>query len=172
MNEDAGGAEKIRLLGRKVYGATIKCGASLVFVSIGAGIGALFHPSTGQWIGKYSNSCHISFLFWKVYIFIILQYQLLDERKGLQPRNTGISLLCRYFFDVWRKYSHSWWNKPLKTPMPHILILILIYFMFLWTKAFAWSWTWEARTFRLTSHTITLLRLTNPILLPPEPGLT
>ncbi|XP_072990807.1 uncharacterized protein [Typha latifolia] len=43
--------EKMRLFGKKVYGTTIKCGASLVFASIGAGIGALFYPSAGQWIG-------------------------------------------------------------------------------------------------------------------------
>lgn len=53
VNEDADAdrTQKIQLLGKKVYGATIKCGASLVFASIGAGIGALIHPSTGQWIG-------------------------------------------------------------------------------------------------------------------------
>ncbi|KAF8410853.1 hypothetical protein HHK36_003390 [Tetracentron sinense] len=45
-------AEQIRLLAKKVSGATARCGASLVFASIGAGIGAtLFHPSVGQWIG-------------------------------------------------------------------------------------------------------------------------
>nr|GLL22521.1 uncharacterized protein LOC109188218 [Ipomoea trifida] len=44
--------EKVRLLGKKVYIATVRCGASLVFASIGAGIGASFlRPSTGQWIG-------------------------------------------------------------------------------------------------------------------------
>lgn len=48
---DANTTKKIRLLGKKVCGATLKCAASLVFASIGAGIGALFHPSNGQWIG-------------------------------------------------------------------------------------------------------------------------
>ncbi|XP_031105065.1 uncharacterized protein LOC116009977 [Ipomoea triloba] len=44
--------EKVMLLGKKVYIATVRCGASLVFASIGAGIGASFlRPSTGQWIG-------------------------------------------------------------------------------------------------------------------------
>ncbi|KAL1332457.1 hypothetical protein HN51_061258 [Arachis hypogaea] len=44
--------EKIRQLKQKVFVATVKCSASLVFASIGAGIGAtLFKPSTGQWIG-------------------------------------------------------------------------------------------------------------------------
>lgn len=47
-------AEKVKLLGKKVSDTTIKCGASLVFASIGAGIGAaLVRPSAGQWIGKY-----------------------------------------------------------------------------------------------------------------------
>ncbi|ONK80097.1 uncharacterized protein A4U43_C01F13860 [Asparagus officinalis] len=50
-NGDIPRREKIRLLAKKIYGASIKCGSSLVFASIGAGIGALFHPSTGQWIG-------------------------------------------------------------------------------------------------------------------------
>ncbi|XP_043692245.1 uncharacterized protein LOC122642733 [Telopea speciosissima] len=43
--------EQIRVLGKKVSGATIRCGSALVFASIGGGIGALFHPSAGQWIG-------------------------------------------------------------------------------------------------------------------------
>lgn len=47
-------AEQARLLGRKVFGVTVRCGASLVFASIGAGIGSTFvHPSAGQWIGKH-----------------------------------------------------------------------------------------------------------------------
>ncbi|XP_059666548.1 uncharacterized protein LOC132312268 [Cornus florida] len=45
-------AELVQLLGKKVYGTTVRCSASLVFASIGAGIGAtLFRPSAGQWIG-------------------------------------------------------------------------------------------------------------------------
>lgn len=41
------------ILGRKVYSVTMACSASLVFASIGAGIGAtLTHPSAGQWIGS------------------------------------------------------------------------------------------------------------------------
>lgn len=51
-DDDADRTEKIRLLRKKINSATVKCGSSLVFASIGAGIGALFHPSTGQWIGK------------------------------------------------------------------------------------------------------------------------
>ncbi|XP_050246556.1 uncharacterized protein LOC126694364 [Quercus robur] len=44
--------EKAKLLGKKVSCATVRCSASLVFASIGAGIGAtLFRPSIGQWIG-------------------------------------------------------------------------------------------------------------------------
>ncbi|CAA0808908.1 Unknown protein [Striga hermonthica] len=45
-------ADQLEILGKKVYGATIRCGSSLIFASIGAGIGALLiRPSTGQWIG-------------------------------------------------------------------------------------------------------------------------
>ncbi|XP_060969223.1 uncharacterized protein LOC115714205 isoform X1 [Cannabis sativa] len=45
-------AEQVKLLGKKLSSTTIKCGSSLVFASIGAGIGAvLFRPSAGQWIG-------------------------------------------------------------------------------------------------------------------------
>jgi hypothetical protein len=44
--------DKFRLFGRKIYSVTIKCGFSLVFASIGAGIGALLHPMHGQWIGE------------------------------------------------------------------------------------------------------------------------
>ncbi|XVF70867.1 hypothetical protein PTKIN_Ptkin11bG0196900 [Pterospermum kingtungense] len=44
--------EQAKLLGKKISGITIRCGASLVFASIGAGIGAtLLRPSIGQWIG-------------------------------------------------------------------------------------------------------------------------
>ncbi|KAI3445039.1 hypothetical protein Pfo_001704 [Paulownia fortunei] len=45
-------AEQVRILKKKVYGATVRCGASLIFASVGAGIGAtLIRPSAGQWIG-------------------------------------------------------------------------------------------------------------------------
>lgn len=45
-------AEQARVLGKKVVGTTVRCVGSLVFASIGAGIGvALIRPSTGQWIG-------------------------------------------------------------------------------------------------------------------------
>lgn len=52
-NDDLDKPERLKLLGKKVTGATVRCSASLVFASIGAGIGAtLFRPSAGQWIGK------------------------------------------------------------------------------------------------------------------------
>ncbi|EYU27039.1 hypothetical protein ABFS82_02G117800 [Erythranthe guttata] len=45
-------SQQVRLLGKRICGATFKCGASLVFASIGAGIGAMFiRPTIGQWIG-------------------------------------------------------------------------------------------------------------------------
>uniref|UniRef100_A0ACD5XIC3 Uncharacterized protein n=2 Tax=Avena sativa TaxID=4498 RepID=A0ACD5XIC3_AVESA len=44
-------SNKFKLFGRKIYSVTIKCGFSLVFASIGAGVGALLHPMHGQWIG-------------------------------------------------------------------------------------------------------------------------
>lgn len=51
--DDVDTPEQLKLLATKVSSATIKCGASLVFASIGAGIGAtLIRPSVGQWIGK------------------------------------------------------------------------------------------------------------------------
>ncbi|VFQ73433.1 unnamed protein product [Cuscuta campestris] len=44
--------ERLTLLGKKVYNTTLRCAASLVLASIGAGIGAAFiQPTTGQWIG-------------------------------------------------------------------------------------------------------------------------
>ncbi|XP_047967010.1 uncharacterized protein LOC125211319 [Salvia hispanica] len=44
--------EEIKTLGKKVYGTSVRCVSSLVFASIGAGIGAtLIRPSTGQWVG-------------------------------------------------------------------------------------------------------------------------
>lgn len=45
-------SENFQILGKKIYGTTIRCSASLVFASLGAGIGAaVIRPSTGQWIG-------------------------------------------------------------------------------------------------------------------------
>ncbi|XP_019439278.1 PREDICTED: uncharacterized protein LOC109344991 [Lupinus angustifolius] len=45
-------AERARILRQKIFVATVKCNASLICASIGAGIGAtLFSPSLGQWIG-------------------------------------------------------------------------------------------------------------------------
>ncbi|XP_039027619.1 uncharacterized protein LOC120161438 [Hibiscus syriacus] len=44
--------KQAKLLGKKISGIIIRCGASLIFASIGAGIGAtLLRPSIGQWIG-------------------------------------------------------------------------------------------------------------------------
>ncbi|KAL3734618.1 hypothetical protein ACJRO7_023895 [Eucalyptus globulus] len=44
--------EQVVILGKKVYIVTMKCSASLIFASIGAGIGAtIVRPSLGQWIG-------------------------------------------------------------------------------------------------------------------------
>ncbi|GAV84242.1 hypothetical protein CFOL_v3_27686 [Cephalotus follicularis] len=43
--------EQAKVLGKKVTGITIRCSASLICASIGAGIGAcLIRPSIGQWI--------------------------------------------------------------------------------------------------------------------------
>ncbi|XP_059455245.1 uncharacterized protein LOC132185492 [Corylus avellana] len=51
-SDDVDKAEKVKLLGKKVSSATVRCGSSLVFASIGAGLGAtFFRPSAGQWIG-------------------------------------------------------------------------------------------------------------------------
>ncbi|KAI8011845.1 hypothetical protein LOK49_LG06G00316 [Camellia lanceoleosa] len=65
-------AEQFQLLGKKVYGTTVRCGASLVFASIGAGIGAsLFRPLIGQWIGcvigDTAGPLIVSFCFEKVF---------------------------------------------------------------------------------------------------------
>ncbi|CAL1392895.1 unnamed protein product [Linum trigynum] len=45
-------SEQVKILGKKVTGVTLRCGASLVFAAIGAGItAAIVRPTTGQWIG-------------------------------------------------------------------------------------------------------------------------
>ncbi|CAN8301811.1 unnamed protein product [Cochlearia groenlandica] len=45
-------SEQAKVLGNKVVGITVRCGASLVFAAIGAGIcSCLMRPSFGQWIG-------------------------------------------------------------------------------------------------------------------------
>lgn len=51
--EEVNTMEEFKILGKKIYTASIKCTASLVFAAIGAGLGAtLVHPSIGQWMGK------------------------------------------------------------------------------------------------------------------------
>nr|XP_043627219.1 uncharacterized protein LOC122598796 [Erigeron canadensis] len=45
-------SERAKVLGKKVYGVTVRCGSALIFASIGAGIGAtIFRPSSGQIFG-------------------------------------------------------------------------------------------------------------------------
>lgn len=49
-------SKQAKILGKKVFGTTVRCGASLVFASVGAGLGAtVLRPSLGQWIGNKSN---------------------------------------------------------------------------------------------------------------------
>ncbi|MCL7036917.1 hypothetical protein MKW94_017192 [Papaver nudicaule] len=55
-------ANLMRLIGTKISITTVKCGGSLVFASIGAGIGASFHPSIGQWIGCAAGDAAGSFI--------------------------------------------------------------------------------------------------------------
>ncbi|KAL2333041.1 hypothetical protein Fmac_014254 [Flemingia macrophylla] len=51
-NDNINKVVRMRLLKQKVFVSTIRCNASLVFASIGAGIGAsLCRPSIGQWVG-------------------------------------------------------------------------------------------------------------------------
>lgn len=50
-DEELDSSEKLRLLAKKVSTSTGRCCASLIFASIIGGIGALFHPSIGQWVG-------------------------------------------------------------------------------------------------------------------------
>ncbi|PKI77504.1 uncharacterized protein LOC116215243 [Punica granatum] len=50
--EEVEPSKQAKILGKKVFGTTIRCGASLVFASVGAGLGAaILRPSLGQWIG-------------------------------------------------------------------------------------------------------------------------
>lgn len=51
--EDDEEKKQVDVLVRRVSVATVRCISSLIFASIGAGIGAaLIRPSRGQWIGK------------------------------------------------------------------------------------------------------------------------
>lgn len=53
--DDVDPKEQARVLVKRVFGTTVRCGSSLVFASVGAGIGAtLLRPSLGQWMGKYT----------------------------------------------------------------------------------------------------------------------
>ncbi|KAK7315740.1 hypothetical protein VNO77_34311 [Canavalia gladiata] len=51
-DNDADKTKEVVFLGQKIFFTTVRCTSSLIFASIGAGIGAtLFRPSLGQWIG-------------------------------------------------------------------------------------------------------------------------
>lgn len=55
-DNDVDKTKQVGLLGHKIFIATVRCSSSLIFASIGAGIGAtLIRPSLGQWIGKILN---------------------------------------------------------------------------------------------------------------------
>uniref|UniRef100_A0A2P2J6M4 Uncharacterized protein MANES_03G140000 n=1 Tax=Rhizophora mucronata TaxID=61149 RepID=A0A2P2J6M4_RHIMU len=65
-------SEQVIILGKKVTGVTLRCSASLIFASVGAGIGAaLIRPSTGQWIG-----CAVGDLTGPIIISVILDQVL------------------------------------------------------------------------------------------------
>ena len=71
--------ERAKVLGKKVCSITVKCGASLVFASIGAGIGAtLFRPTTGQSIGKHHSTRHACLIVfrgvWKRVLKLIIRF--------------------------------------------------------------------------------------------------
>lgn len=58
---------KVKLLEKRLFSTTIRCGSSLIFASVGAGVGALLiRPSLGQWIGKLScqSKTHLFCLWW------------------------------------------------------------------------------------------------------------
>lgn len=63
--------EELLGFGKNVQFITAKCGASLIFASIGAGIGAaLVRPSIGQWvgcaIGEFSGPLVVTICFMKL----------------------------------------------------------------------------------------------------------
>ncbi|KAF3453325.1 hypothetical protein FNV43_RR03765 [Rhamnella rubrinervis] len=65
--------EQARVLGKKISATTVRCGFSLIFASIGAGISAiLFRPSAGQWIGcavgDLAGPIFVSYCFGKVFL--------------------------------------------------------------------------------------------------------
>ncbi|KAF3678413.1 putative fructose-bisphosphate aldolase, cytoplasmic isozyme 1 [Capsicum annuum] len=71
QDDNDGRSARIQILRRKIFIASVRCGACLVFVSIGAGLGAmLFQPTTSQWIGcaigEVSGSFIVPFFFGKV----------------------------------------------------------------------------------------------------------
>nr|GFB96312.1 hypothetical protein [Tanacetum cinerariifolium] len=58
--------ERAKVLGKRVCGITVRCGASLVFASIGAGISAtLLRPKTGQSLGKHHTTRHACLIVFK-----------------------------------------------------------------------------------------------------------
>ncbi|KOM55820.1 hypothetical protein LR48_Vigan10g171200 [Vigna angularis] len=51
-DNDVDKTNEVEVLGQKIFITTVRCTSSLIFASIGAGIGAtLVRPSLGQWIG-------------------------------------------------------------------------------------------------------------------------
>ena len=57
-DNDVDQTNQVGVLGQKVVIATVRCTSSLIFASIGAGIGATFirRPWLGQWVGKIVNN--------------------------------------------------------------------------------------------------------------------
>lgn len=52
-SEEEDDEKQVEILAQRVSVATVRCISSLIFASIGAGIGAvLIRPSLGQWMGK------------------------------------------------------------------------------------------------------------------------
>ncbi|GAB2279823.1 hypothetical protein Dimus_014462 [Dionaea muscipula] len=73
-NEMAGDGKKeeLQLLMKQIFAATLRCSSSLVFASIGAGIGATFiRPSLGQWVGcaagDFAGPLIVAFCFDKLF---------------------------------------------------------------------------------------------------------
>jgi len=80
--------KKVQLLGQKVALTSIRCGSSLVFASIGAGIGAtLVRPSLGQWIGKIINNIYRKLLLQSLFLncvsLILIHFNFLKQNLVL-----------------------------------------------------------------------------------------
>ncbi|KAH6810708.1 PHD finger family protein, partial [Perilla frutescens var. frutescens] len=104
----------VRILGRKVYSVTMGCSASLVFASIGAGIGAtLTRPSAGQWIGSGIGDLAGP-------IIVAFCFEKLRSEKGKEDFLQGVARVEQFLKDPWLIKARE--NATIQVLVPKVTV--------------------------------------------------